>query len=267
MIKHTPYSKSDYLAKTPDEKGYVNYTDEENKTWEFLIERQMTVVQNRACDAYLKGIEILNFPKNRVPQCQAISEVLLRQTGWSVEPVPALIPRDEFFTLLANRKFPAATFIRRWDEIDYLKEPDIFHEYFGHCPMLTDPRCADFMQHYGEIALKASDKEREYLARLYWFTVEFGLIQTEKGLRIYGGGILSSKHETIYCLEDPEPLRKVFDVIEVLRTPYRIDALQKIYFIIQDFATLFQLTEMDLFEKIHEADSLGLYPPMFDVDE
>lgn len=262
-MKHTVYTNTEYIAKIPDENGYVYYTEEENKTWQFLINRQIGVVENRACDEYLSGLETLNFSKDRVPQCKEISEALMHATGWSIEPVPTLIPDDEFFGLLANRKFPAATFIRRWDEIDYLKEPDIFHEYFGHCPLLTNPECADFMQHYGKLALSANALDRRYLARLYWFTVEFGLIQTLSGLRIYGGGILSSKGETVYCLEDSKPLRKPFDLLEALRTPYRIDIMQPIYFVIPDFSVLYQLIEMDVFSKIHEAQALGDYPPRF----
>lgn len=264
-MNHTPYEKTNYVAKVPDEQGFVHYTEEEDKTWQFLINRQMQVIQNRACDAYLKGLEILNFSRERVPQCKEISKALMCATGWSVEPVPTLIPDDEFFYLLAHRKFPAATFIRRWDEVDYLKEPDIFHEYFGHCPLLTDPHCANFMQHYGELALKANARQRRYLARLYWFTLEFGLIQTPVGLRIYGGGILSSRGETIYCLEDTKPLRKPFDVIDVLRTPYRIDIMQPIYFVIPDFSTLYELTGLDLFSKIQKAVDLGEHPPLFEV--
>lgn len=263
MIVYTGYEQTTYTAKIPDEKGIVHYTEEENKTWEFLIHRQMEVVQNRACHAYLKGLEALNFPKDRVPQCTEVSKALTEATGWSVYPVPTLIPHEEFFHLLAHRKFPAATFIRRFDEIDYLKEPDIFHEFFGHCPMLMDPYCADFMEHYGKIALQATPEERHYLARLYWFTIEFGLIQTSNGLRIYGGGILSSKEETIYCLEDKKPLRKPFEIIEALRTPYRIDHIQPIYFVIQDFAEIYAFTKMDLLKEVRQAQRLGDYKPLF----
>ena len=265
MIVHTGYEKTTYTAKIPDKKGIVHYVDEENHTWAFLIHRQMQTIHQRACESYLKGLKFLELPTDRVPQCREVSEALMQATGWSVHPVPTLIPNDEFFYLLAHRKFPAATFIRRWDEIDYLKEPDIFHEFFGHCPLLTDPRCADFMQHYGKIALQATPEERHYLARLYWFTVEFGLIQTTEGLRIYGGGILSSQEETIYCLEDTKLIRKPFDIIDALRTPYRIDILQPIYFVIQDFSDIYALIELDLLEKIREAQRLGDHAPMFEI--
>ena len=170
---------------------------------------------------------------------------------------------DYFFSLLANRKFPAATFIRRPEELDYLQEPDIFHEIFGHCSMLTHPACADFTQAYGKLGLSASHEDQVMLAKLYWFTIEFGLIKTQAGLRIYGGGILSSKSETISCLESDNPQRKPFDVLEVLRTPYRIDLIQPIYFIIDNFATLFNLTQMDLMGLIHQARQLGMYDPLY----
>lgn len=263
MKKYTAYEGSHYIAKIPDENGIVSYTEEENKTWQFLINRQTKVVKDRACDAYSAGLSALNFAIDRVPQCGEISEVLMRCTNWSVIPVPTLIPDDEFFNLLAHRKFPAATFIRRWDEIDYLREPDIFHEYFGHCPLLTNSACADFMQQYGEFALSANEQERRYLARLYWFTIEFGLIESPQGLRIYGGGILSSKGETVYSLESPTPLRKPFDLLDVLRTPYRIDRMQPIYFVISDFSALYQLFEMDLLAQIQVARELGDHPPAF----
>lgn len=263
MIKHTVYDKSNYIAKLPDKNGDISYTELEHKTWEFLIQRQMEVAKNRACDTFLQGLALLDMPIHHIPQCKEISNKMMNLTGWSVQPVPSLIPEDEFFTLLAARQFPAASFIRRQDEIDYLKEPDIFHEFFGHCPLLTDPDCADFMQYYGQIALAATLEERQYLARLYWFTVEFGLIQSHQGLRIYGGGILSSKGETIYCLEDNNAIRKPFDIIDALRTPYRVDIMQPIYFLIQDFSELYQLTEIDLIAKIHQARELGEHPPLF----
>jgi phenylalanine-4-hydroxylase len=263
MKKYTAYEGSEYVAKIPDENGVVHYTEEENKTWQFLITRQMEVIKNRACDAYVQGLGALNFTLDRVPQCKEISEALMRATSWSVVPVPTLIPDNEFFNLLAHRKFPAATFIRTWEEKDYLKEPDIFHEYFGHCPLLTNTACADFMQQYGEFALKANEQERRYLARLYWFTIEFGLIQSPQGLRIYGGGILSSKGETIYSVESETPVRKPFDLMDVLRTPYRIDRMQPIYFVISDFSALYQLFDMDLLAQIRAAKELGDYPPAY----
>ncbi len=254
-----------YTAKTIDEKGNAAYTEEENQIWHELITRQLPIIENRACDEYKQGIQLLNLPHDRIPQCHEVSTVLQKTTGWALEPVPALIPFDRFFQLLANRKFPAATFIRRREELDYLQEPDIFHEVFGHCPMLTNQACADFTHTYGKLGLTATHEEQVMLAKLYWFTIEFGLIQTKKGLRIYGGGILSSKNETIYAVDSDVPQRKPFEVMEVLRTPYRIDIIQPIYYVIDDYDVLFNLTKMDLISLIHEAKKLGIYKPMYDA--
>lgn len=256
-------TETTYVAHAVDNNGIAAYTAEENQMWHDLITRQTPVVQDRACDEYLHGIKLLNLPTDHIPQCPEISKVLMETTGWSLEPVPALIPSDHFFHLLANKKFPAATFIRRRDEIDYIQEPDIFHEVFGHCPLLTNQALADFTSKYGQLCLKATDEEREMLARLYWFTVEFGLIKTKKGLRTYGGGILSSMSETPYCVESDIPLRKPFDVIDVFRTPYLIYILQPIYFVIDSFDVLFQLTEMDLIGLAHEAKKMGMHKPLY----
>lgn len=257
------YKQSTYVSKPVDANGVAQYTDEENEVWHTLITRQLKVVENRGCDEYLHGIELLNLSKDRIPQCPEISEALNKATGWALEPVPALIPFEQFFYLLANRKFPAATFIRRPEELDYLQEPDIFHEIFGHCPLLTNPAYAEFTHTYGKLGLNANKEDRALLARLYWFTIEFGLIKNKNGLRVYGGGILSSKGETIYSLEDPNVQRKPFDAMEVLRTPYRIDIMQPIYFVIDNFDTLYELTNMDLIALIHEAKKLGEYAPSY----
>jgi phenylalanine-4-hydroxylase len=257
------YKHTSYVARPVDENGVAHYTDEENLIWNELINRQIKIVQNRACDEYIDGIRLLNMPFDRIPQCFEISEVLKEMTGWALEPVPALIPFERFFELLATQRFPAATFIRTREELDYLQEPDIFHEVFGHCPLLTNAAYAEFTQKYGELGLKAKKEDRALLARLYWFTIEFGLIKTAKGLRAYGGGILSSKEETVYCLESQEPQRKEFDVLDALRTPYRIDIKQPIYFVINHFDTLFELNKMDLISLAQTARELGEFEPAF----
>lgn len=258
---------STYVAKPCDAQGNVAYTEEENQIWHDLILRQTPILQNRACEEYKYGLAQLNLPADRIPQCHEVSKVLQKHTGWSLAPVPALIPFDKFFALLASKQFPAATFIRRREELDYLQEPDIFHEIFGHCPLLTNPAYADFTYHYGKLGLKASPQDRVMLARLYWFTIEFGLIKTAQGLRIYGGGILSSKGETPYSLENPQVRRKAFDPLEVLRTPYRIDIIQPIYFIIDDFQVLFDVIELDLLALIQEARRLGMREPAYEKRE
>lgn len=247
-----------YEAKTPDQYGIVHYTEEEHHTWQKLYERQCEVIKHRACDEFIEGIKNLGLSKNNIPQIPDISKSLLKTTGFSVAPVKALISFREFFSLLAHKQFPAATFIRIPSHIDYLKEPDIFHEIFGHCPLLTYKPFADFTKAIGELGMDMNDEERVMLARLYWFTVEFGLINTKHGLRIYGGGILSSKNESIYALESDIPQRHQFDLITLLRTSYRYDEMQKHYFIIDSFAFLFNLIHSDLRNKFKEAKSLGI---------
>jgi phenylalanine-4-hydroxylase len=255
--------KTKYVAHPVDKNGIAHYSAEENSVWQTLITRQTPIVQTRACEEYLHGLTRLQLPTDHVPQCPDISSQLQATTGWSLAPVPALIPADQFFELLSKRQFPAATFIRHRDELDYLQEPDIFHEIFGHCPMLTNPACADFTQQYGQLALTASQEDRIMLARLYWFTIEFGLIMTQHGLRIYGGGILSSKNETVYALENTKRIIKPFDPIEVLRTPYRIDIMQPIYFAIDSFDVLFELLEIDLIALIKKARQQGMHTPAY----
>lgn len=254
---------SSYVAKPLDANGNVHYTTEENAIWQELMTRQLPIITGRACKEYMHGLDLLNFSHERIPQCHEISAILKKTTGWELEPVPALIPFDRFFTLLANKKFPAATFIRKREELNYLQEPDIFHEIFGHCPLLTNQAYADFTHTYGKLGLTASPEDRVMLAKLYWFTIEFGLIQQSGGLRIYGGGILSSPSETPYCLESCEAQRKKFDILEILRTPYRIDIMQPIYYVIDDFDVLFQLTDIDLFSYIKQARRLGMHEPSY----
>lgn len=242
-----------YKAKEPDEFGYVAYTPEEDAVWRTLYERQMALLEGRACDEFLAGVKKLELKPDRVPQVRDVTNRLMAATGWGVSPVKALISFKEFFELLANRRFPAATFIRLPEHLDYLKEPDIFHEVFGHCPLLTNQAFADFTQKVGQIGQKMSHKEQVMLARLYWFTVEFGLINTKDGLRIYGGGILSSKGESVYALESEIPMRRKLDLMTVLRTTYRYDEMQKNYFIIDSFKELFSILDTDLKARFEEA--------------
>ncbi|MBS0358354.1 MAG: phenylalanine 4-monooxygenase [Proteobacteria bacterium] len=258
--------KSAYESKKPDAQGIVHYTNDENQVWHTLYTRQMKLVPGRACDEFLKGLEILGLSADRIPQVKEINERMGAVTGWGVDPVAALISPDEFFGLLANRKFPAATFIRRVEELNYVKEPDIFHEIYGHCPLLTEPIYADFVRRYGQKVLTMDKNDWPLMQRLFWFTVEFGLIQTPAGLRTYGGGILSSIEETVYCVESPKPQRKPFDPVEVFRTPYRIDCLQPIYFVIESYQQLYDFIESDIPALLKKARELGEYPPAFEVD-
>ncbi len=252
-----------YQAKAPDKRGHIAYTREEDRIWAALYERQMKVLPGRACEEYMHALARLNLPPERVPQATEVSKVLRRHTGWEVAPVPALIKFDDFFRLLSEKKFPAASFIRTWDEFDYLQEPDIFHEIFGHTPLLTDERFAEFTHAYGKYGLKATKEDRALLAALYWFTVEFGLINTPKGLRAYGAGIMSSPGELVYSLTSNKPQRKPFDPVDAMRTPYRIDIYQPVYFVIDSLYDLFEVAQQDLFALIDEVRQLGMHPPTF----
>lgn len=252
-----------YVSNPSDENGIVVWTDEENQIWNELVDRQLDVIQGRACDEFMQGLKFLDLARDRVPQLHEVNKILGEHTGWQVEQVPSLINFDAFFTLLANKKFPVATFIRTREDFDYLQEPDIFHEIFGHCPLLTNPAFAHFTHTYGKLGLAASKEDRAYLARLYWFTVEFGLLNSSHGTRIYGGGILSSPGETVYALDSEAAVRVPMDPLEALRTPYRIDIMQPVYFILDRFEQLFELADMDIMALVETAKKLGLHEPKF----
>ncbi len=256
-----------YRSKPLDKHGRISWSAEENRIWHDLIHRQHKRVENRACDAYLSGLAMLDLPTSKAPQLSDINHVLKAQTGWQVVPVPALIDFEHFFALLAAKQFPVATFLRSRDEFDYLQEPDFFHEVFGHCAMLTHSDFAHFTQVYGQLGEHASHTQRVYLARLYWFTVEFGLVKQKGECKIYGGGILSSPGETVYALESPEPERAAFDLQTVLRTPYRIDIMQPVYFVLEDIAQLYRLTCLDVMNQVNQAIRLGLLPARFKSKE
>lgn len=258
---------SRYVSHQPDAKGYIEYSAEEHRVWHLLYERQSKLLPGRACDEFLQGLQCLALTDDRIPQLPDISERLKAVTGWCVEPVPALISARAFFELLATRRFPAATFIRCFEELDYVKEPDIFHELFGHCPMLTNPIYAEFVHDYACKVLTFPEDDWPLLQRLFWFTVEFGLIATEKGVRAYGGGILSSIRETAYSVESEIAMRALFDPVAAFRTPYRIDQLQPIYFVIKDYAELYAFVKSDVKASIQRARTLGEYPPFFTADE
>ncbi len=262
---HLTQKKQPYVSRQPDDHGHIHYSDDENAMWQALLERQAKQIPNRASSAYLEGLEKLKLPATHIPQLQDIDEVLQASTGWQTAAVPALISFGKFFKLLADKRFPVATFIRRFDDMDYIEEPDIFHEIVGHCPLLTHPAFATFNETYGKLGLNATKQERLYLARLYWFTIEFGLMGATKETRkIYGGGILSSPSETIYALSD-DPDCRAFDLIDVLRTPYRIDQIQPIYYAIDNLDTLFDIVNSDIMGAVKKAMSLGLFEPTYAI--
>lgn len=253
-----------YVSKAPDKDGHIDYGSVDDATWAKLYARQIKHIQGKAAPEFIDGLEHLAFASERIPQHHEVTAKLSSHHGWGVQQVAALIPASEFFTLLANKKFPAASFVRLPEELDYIMEPDIFHEFFGHCPLLTNKAYAEFMHAFGKIALEAKPKDRVQLFRLFWFTIEFGLMNTKEGLRAYGGGILSSFGETTYALESKVPERVPFDPIEALRTPFRIDILQPIYFVINSFDDLFHLIDLDLHKLLQAARALGDHPAKFE---
>jgi phenylalanine-4-hydroxylase len=233
-------------------QGYDDYTEAEHQTWITLYDRQAAVLPGRACDEYLRGLDALDLHGKGIPDFALLNEKLRAFTGWTVVAVPGLVPDEIFFEHLANRRFPAGNFIRRADELDYIEEPDVFHDVFGHVPMLTDPVFADYMQAYGRGGLRALGLDALHrLARLYWYTVEFGLMRTLAGLRIYGAGIVSSRTESIFSLESDSPHRVGFDLERVMRTPYRIDDFQQIYFVIPSLRELLDTTTATDFAPIY----------------
>jgi phenylalanine-4-hydroxylase len=242
------------------DQDWAAYRPGQHDVWQRLARRQTALLPGRAAPAFLRGLDRLAPFDEGIPDFERLNEVLDRATGWRIVAVPGLVPDDVFFEHLANRRFPAARFIRQPDELDYLEEPDIFHDVFGHVPLLVDPVFADYMQAYGEGGLRALNRGvLQHLARIYWYTVEFGLMQTEAGLRIYGAGIVSSAGETRFSVESASPNRIRFDLMRILRTRYRIDDYQESYFVIRNFKELFALAETDfgpLYDVLGDIDDL-----------
>lgn len=228
------------------DQGWPAYTSEHHAIWRALFERQARLLPGRACGEYLRGLAQLGVAADGIPEFARLSDVLERATGWRIVAVPGLVPDETFFRHLANRRFPATNWIRAQAQMDYLQEPDVFHDVLGHVPMLIHPVFADYMAAYGRGGLKAAGLGALHrLARLYWYTVEFGLIRRAEGLRIYGAGILSSRTESVHCLADPRPRRLAFDLRRVMRTQYVIDRFQDTYFVIDGFDALFAATRPD----------------------
>jgi phenylalanine-4-hydroxylase len=224
-------------------QNWDTYTPEEHATWDLLFDRQAKLLPGRASTAYLKGLEVLRLSESGIPNFEELSARLMKLTGWQVVAVPGLVPDEVFFDHMANRRFVAGNFIRRRDQLDYIQEPDVFHDVFGHVPMLADPVFADYLEAYGRGGVRAMELGAlKQLGRLYWYTVEFGLVQEAEGLRIYGAGIVSSSAESRFALESPSPNRIAFDMPRVMRTEYRIDDFQQNYFVIPSFEDLLRTT-------------------------
>jgi phenylalanine-4-hydroxylase len=224
-------------------QDWDRFTPEEHATWDRLYARQTRLLPGRAAQAYLRGLDALDLSRPGIPRFDELSERLMKLTGWQVVAVPGLVPDDVFFDHMANRRFVAGNFIRRPDQLDYIQEPDVFHDVFGHVPMLADPVFADYLEAYGRGGQRALELGAlKQLGRLYWYTVEFGLIAEPEGLRIFGSGIVSSAAETRFALDSDSPNRIAFDMARVMRTDYRIDDFQQNYFVIPGFEALLRAT-------------------------
>lgn len=241
------------------------FTADEHAMWDKLFARQSAMLPGRASEAFLRGIDVLRLEKPGIPDYRELNARLMAATGWQVVAVPGLVPDEVFFDHLANRRFPAGNFIRTPDQLDYLQEPDVFHDVFGHVPMLADPVFADYMVAYGEGGLRSLQFDAlKQLARLYWYTVEFGLIREADGLRIYGAGIVSSYAESVFALDSDSPNRIGFDLARVMRTDYRIDDFQQNYFVIDSLDQLLDTTVNTDFAPLYAANDA--LPPIAIAD-
>ena len=256
-VKHGLAAGTDHRPDRPDwtiDQGWHNYTPREHAVWKTLFERQSKLLPGRACDEFVRGMQDLPIGPDQIPNFEQLSETLSQRTGWQIVAVPGLVPDDVFFEHLAHRRFPAGHFVRKPHELDYLEEPDVFHDVFGHVPMLMNPAIADYIQAYGEGGLRAKRLGvLEKLARVYWYTVEFGLVKQPDGLRVYGAGIASSATETVFSVEDASPNRVAFDLERVMRTNYRIDDFQESYFVLDNLNDLLELARIDfapLYERV-----------------
>ena len=256
-VKHGLAAGTDQRPERPDwtiDQGWHNYTPQEHAVWKMLFERQSKLLPDRACNEFVRGMQDLPIGPDQIPNFEQLSETLSQRTGWQIVAVPGLVPDDVFFEHLAHRRFPAGHFIRMPHELDYLEEPDVFHDVFGHVPLLMNPAIADYIQAYGEGGLRAKRLGvLEKLARVYWYTVEFGLVKQPDGLRVYGAGIASSATETVFSVEDDSPNRVAFDLERVMRTNYRIDDFQESYFVLDNLNDLLELARIDfapLYERV-----------------
>ncbi|MGW9330932.1 phenylalanine 4-monooxygenase [Bosea sp. NPDC055594] len=239
------------------DQGFDRYSGADHGTWGRLYRRQHDLLQDRVCEPFFAGLTALGIAADAIPDFREINRVLKAATGWEVVAVPGLVPDRVFFTHLAARRFPAGFWIRRPEEFDYIEEPDIFHDIFGHVPLLMNRSYADFVAAYGAAGLRYADPaDLARLARLYWYSVEFGLIETEAGLRIFGAGIASSPGETLYALESAKPNRIRFDPVRVMRTRYKIDDFQQSYFVLPGFEAMPDLAPEPLEQAMVQARAL-----------
>lgn len=247
---------SKFMTNLPNNP--VIFTETDHQTWRHFIERQSKIVSEIACKEFLDGLSIINFSTDKIPHHTEISTQLRDMTGWSLIPVEGLVSTTDFFNLLTNKKFPVTQKIRTIEELDFYSspDPDIIHEYFGHCPLLTNQSYADFMQQFGRFSIQQTCENQIFLARLYWFTIEFGLINTPEGQRIYGAGILPSSGEISSVISDDSVI-KSFNIIEIARTPFEVHKKQRVYFAIDSFEQLYEILKLDMDSLKNKVDKLG----------
>ncbi|HET7126314.1 MAG TPA: phenylalanine 4-monooxygenase [Lysobacter sp.] len=259
---HTDKGKVPVYATGVVAQPWDDYSAADHDVWRRLYERQRTLLIGRAADEFLAAQDAMGMTPDRIPKFSDMDQALRDATGWTLVGVEGLLPELDFFDHLANRRFPVTWWIRRPDQVDYIEEPDLFHDLFGHVPLLMNPVFADYMAAYGRGGVKAhgiGPEALQMLTRLYWYTVEFGLIKQKDGLRIYGSGIVSSKGESIHCLDSDAPNRIAFDLERIMRTRYRIDTYQKTYFVIDSFEQLIEATEPDftpIYARLAVQDSI-----------
>lgn len=268
-----PKNRFRNARRNPDftiDQDWISYSADEHDRWDRLFKRSQAILRDRACDEFIVMMNALKLSESGIPDMEKLGDRLEKITGWRVVPVAELVPDDVFFNHLANRRFPAGAFIRPEAEMEYLKEPDIFHDIFGHVPLLANPVYSNFMQAYGKGGQRAMQLGRlPNLARLYWYTVEFGLIRTRAGLRIFGAGIVSSTTESVFALESESPNRIAFDLDRVMRTKYVIDDFQQTYFVIDSFEELLDDCYQDfgpIYERIRMATDIEAHE-LLDSDE
>jgi phenylalanine-4-hydroxylase len=237
-------------------QDWAGYSAADHDTYRRLYARQLKQLPGLACDEFIDAVQSLGSPE-QIPRFDKISERLMKATQWQIVSVPGLIPEEAFFALLAERRFPVTDWIRKPEEFDYVVEPDVFHDLFGHVPLLFNPAFADYVQRYGAGGLKADSLSAcEQLSRLYWYTIEFGLIRQANGLRAYGAGILSSSGELAYAVSSRQPRRVMLDILRAMRSRYKIDSYQQTYFVIDSFQQLFDLTAPDFTPIYHQVQAL-----------
>jgi phenylalanine-4-hydroxylase len=224
----------------PTQQIYSDYTTEDFHVWKTLYDRQMPLLRQYACAAYLKAVDTVEFNGESIPDFSRIREILAPLTGWSIHVVPCISPAREFFGFLREKQFTATCWVRTMAQLDYIEEPDMFHDVFAHIPLISDPAYCRFLEGLGQLAMEHADDEEalELIGRFYWFTIEFGLIRENGGLKIYGAGIMSSSEETLHCM-GPNCTRKDYDIREIINTPYRNDIIQDTYYIVDSFDQLY----------------------------